>query len=230
MIKTIGWILMYLIGILWGLVFEMLRLLGIVTIRGSISTTQRNKGVIIASNHPSLWEPLLLVGLLFPGYIWRPKRNAPWGTPDATNYGTWYWSLFRQRMILVPRGDRRGELRALARMKRELNRQAILILFPEGGRTSTERNRLTTRSGKELRPLKTGIGELVLKTGSIVIPVWVDGTDKVLPNGAAWWYPRLWRKVQINIGQPLSFDLGDSYDRKTVTLQIQKAMVDLADF
>lgn len=70
--------------------------------------------------------------------------------------------------------------------------QHVLILFPEGTRTTTG----------ELAPFKPGIGFLTAGTGIAVVPCHLDGAFRAWPKGA--WIPRP-RRLTLRIGEPLSF-------------------------
>lgn len=73
-----------------------------------------------------------------------------------------------------------------------LNPGNILILFPEGTRTTTG----------ELGPFKPGIGRLVVGAPASVVPCYLDGAFNALPKGSR--VPRPTR-LTLFIGEPLSF-------------------------
>jgi len=185
--------------------------------------------MIVVSNHPSLWEPLLLVGLFFKNYVFHPVRFAPWSTPDKGNYfDKWYWFFVRPRFIPVPRGKIHAEMRSLVNIIRVLRHGGSVIFFPEGGRTHRGNTFLASQSGKRIRTLRYGIGDIVCRSHATVVPVWVEGTQNVLPNNGSM-FPRLWRKVTIKIGKPISYDNGTALNRKDVTHEIAQALLRLAD-
>ena len=65
-----------------------------------------------------------------------------------------------------------------------------LVLFPEGER----------KSGPVVQPLFDGAAYVALKTGVPIVPVGIGGSERVLPKGARFIYPR---KVHIIVGQPI---------------------------
>jgi 1-acyl-sn-glycerol-3-phosphate acyltransferase len=77
--------------------------------------------------------------------------------------------------------------------QRLLNEPAVLILFPEGGRT---------RDGTMQR-FKPGIGMLVAGTSVPVVPCFIKGTFEAMP-------PKRWllrpNRLTIRVGQALKFD------------------------
>ncbi len=82
---------------------------------------------------------------------------------------------------------------------------AWLILPPEGGRTGKGTEFLPETSwGDKIRTPRDGIGYLVVNLNERVIPIWIKGTDKVLPIGS--FLPRFWRaKISIIIGKAIDF-------------------------
>lgn len=225
----IFWIFTYPFGILLGIMFHTLRFLGIVRVENLERFPYFQKKMIVVSNHPSLWEPILLVGLFFKQYLFHPVRFAPWSTPDKGNYfDKWYWFFVRPRFIPVPRGKIRAEMRSLVKIIRVLRFGGSVIFFPEGGRTHRGNAFLFSQSRKSIRTLRLGIGDIVCKSHAMVVPAWVEGTQNVLPNNGAM-FPRLWRKVRIKIGEPISFDHATALNRKDVTHEIIQALLQLAD-
>jgi 1-acyl-sn-glycerol-3-phosphate acyltransferase len=68
-----------------------------------------------------------------------------------------------------------------------------MILFPEGTRT---------RTGKIGRG-RPGAGVVILEDRPHVVPVTIDGLDRVLPLDAKW--PRFGKRVYIVFGKPIDY-------------------------
>jgi len=222
----------YLYGIFIGVIFHLLKLLKIIKVPHWDSFPHWQRKIILASNHPSLLEPFLLPALFFPEYLFSPFKYAPWSTPDRNNfYKPWYWFWLRSRAIPVNRGNTREELRALFQMKKVLDSDGIIILFPEGGRTFRGDDFLYSRSGKRIRVLKSGIGWLALKTKAQVVPVWVEGTDGVLPNSPhrLFSWLRFRNKITIKIGYPLRFPVSPNDGKEEITQNIAQALLKLSE-
>lgn len=189
------------------------------------------KGLIIISNHPSMWEPVLLNYLFLLRAFVLPFKFIPYSTPDLSNYNKWYWELVKERFIFIPRHKPGIILSAFKRMARLLKKGKILIIFPEGGRTATnkENNWHYSKLGHRIRPLKEGATKLALETSSEILIVWVNGADKALPVGRFW--PKFWKRTDIYIGPiiKLKGDYQNNDDLKEGTERITQALLDLAD-
>jgi len=211
--------------------------------------------LIMVSNHPSLLEPWLLPLMGFPWMnfpwvfspVWRrfrfslvwfkelqkefslPKNLVPANAPDKNNfYDPPYMRLFQGVNVPVDRnGGIEGRIGTVLALKKILNNGGRVLIFPEGSRTfkAIRNGEVKTANGCRLGKLKDGAGWLALKTGARVLPIWVEGTDKVLPNNSLP-FPRLWNRVTIKIGAP--FNVKGS-TRAEATSEIADALVGLAD-
>lgn len=65
-----------------------------------------------------------------------------------------------------------------------------LVLFPEGER----------KSGPIVRPLFDGATYIAVKAGVPIVPVGIGGSERVMPKGAKFIYPR---KLHVVIGKPI---------------------------
>ena len=95
----------------------------------------------------------------------------------------------------VSRGtaDREALMRCLA----VLDAGEPLMLFPEGER----------KDGPTVQPLFDGAAYLASKSGVPIIPVGIAGSDRVMPRGAKFIFPR---KVKIVIGAPLRVEVAEN--------------------
>lgn len=143
----------------------------------------RTGGVIVAANHNSFLDiPLLGCAL---------SRRADNIAKDQLFKNRWVATLFRALGGFPVR--REGMDRsALEEAGRRLREGHLLVLYPEGKRSS---------NGK-LRSPKPGIGMLVARTGVPVVPVYIDGTDRAWPPGQRWIRPG---KITITFGKPVDF-------------------------
>jgi 1-acyl-sn-glycerol-3-phosphate acyltransferase len=66
----------------------------------------------------------------------------------------------------------------------------VLVLYPEGER----------KDGPTVQPLFDGAVYVAAKAGVPIVPVGIGGSDRVMPRGARFVYPR---KVHVVIGPPI---------------------------
>jgi 1-acyl-sn-glycerol-3-phosphate acyltransferase len=80
-----------------------------------------------------------------------------------------------------------------------LDQGGMLLVYAEGGRS---------RSGK-LGQVKPGIGRIALESGAPVVPVAIQGSEKVRR-----WKRLSFPKVTVQFGEPLNFPTEDAPDRE----------------
>jgi len=211
--------------------------------------------LIIVSNHPSLLEPVILPLMGFPWmnfpWVFSPlwsrikfplswfkelqkefslqKKLFPANVPDKNNfYDPAYMRLFQGINVPVNRnGGIQGRISTVLALKKILENGGRVLIFPEGSRTFKAIRKPGVRSanGKKLGKLKDGAAWLALKTNARILPIWVTGTDKVLPNDK-FPLPRLWHRIIIKTGNPFLVQ-GDTHQE--ATLEITQALLELAD-
>lgn len=72
-----------------------------------------------------------------------------------------------------------------------------LVLFPEGER----------KSGPIIQPLFDGAAYIAAKTGAPIIPVGIGGSEKAMPKGAKFIYPK---KLHVIVGAPIAPPQGET--------------------
>lgn len=140
--------------------------------------------VIIAANHLSLVDTVLLRYVLPPEVR---RRTATIGARDFFAPGDADRGLRRvvksiscgyivstYRVCLIGRGDDMGD--GIPRIDRLLRDGWHVILFPEGTRS---------RDGR-LGRFRMGVAHLAGQADVSVLPVWIGGTDGVMPVGRPW--------------------------------------------
>jgi len=98
------------------------------------------------------------------------------------------WILSSLGGFPVTRGT--ADREALKRCIAVLEGGEPLVLFPEGER----------KSGPVVQPLFDGAVYVALRAGVPIVPVGIGGSERVMPKGARFAYPR---KVHVIIGQPI---------------------------
>jgi 1-acyl-sn-glycerol-3-phosphate acyltransferase len=140
--------------------------------------------LIVASNHLSNADPVLIGSWLSPIL----GRNLHWlGKEEAMRWPLLGWAMRQNGVFGVRRGA--ADVDAFRLAKRVLDEGFVLVVFPEGTRSSTG----------GLQEAKDGLAILALRTGSSILPVGISGTDRFWPRGGK---PRLGGSVTMRVGRP----------------------------
>lgn len=140
------------------------------------------EGLILASNHVSYLDPLFIGAALLDRQLHFMAKEELFRVP--------FFGAVIRRLHTVP--VRRGQVDygAIRQSLRLLQEGEIVAMFPEG----TRGNGMTLQEGEE------GIGFLAAHSGCPVVPVYLQGTDSVLPRGKR--VPRI-HPVTVYFGHPL---------------------------
>ena len=144
-------------------------------------------GVVIAANHQTYLDPFWLSL-----QVKRPTRYLAWS--DAFR-----WPIVGRGLVWLgawPLALEGSDPAAIRRSIQWLREGGVVVIFPEGGRS--------TASG-ELERFKAGAVRLALEANVPILPVTIKGGNQVWPRG--WRVPRF-RKVTViyhplqHAGQP----------------------------
>jgi len=138
---------------------------------------------IVASNHRSHLDPPVL-NYAFPEPLIFLAKEELFKPPLG-------WLIRHMRAVPVRRGS--GDVDTLEMTLEFLRNGCAVCIFPEGTRA---------KPGEFLRP-KPGVGLLAVKSGVPVVPVLIEGTDKVFPRGAK--FPKPGAPIRVFIGEPKSY-------------------------
>jgi 1-acyl-sn-glycerol-3-phosphate acyltransferase len=146
-------------------------------------------GYIVAANHASLLDPPI-VGQFLPRQVSFFARKTLWKPGVAA------WWLDAVGTIPVDR-DGGASLDAIKRVLQALSTGKVVIVFPEGTRSTDGRP----------QPPKPGVGLLACKARVPVVPARVFGSYEAFGRGS---FPRLGSPVSVTYGPPLR---PDDFDR-----------------
>lgn len=152
-----------------------------------------------------------LVGMFafYPMSLIRPEV-MPWNPAAEENfYRTPILAWLADNWKCIPIKQGRKDVGAIFRMAEAL-KTSPMTLFPEGTRS---------RDGS-IGKARGGAGLLILETRPTVVPVCIDGMDKLLPIGSV--FPRLFKRIYIHYGEPI--DLSEFYG-KGKTKEVAQAMM-----
>jgi 1-acyl-sn-glycerol-3-phosphate acyltransferase len=166
----------------------LVKILFIKEIKGLENIPQRN--FILVSNHQSY------IDVLIDGCICTPRRFHFIGQTDGwkglSNYLIKGF-YFLAGVIPIDRKKEESRKKAFQEAIRILEKRDILIIYPEGTRSTT---------GK-IQEGKLGMAKIFLKTGVPILPVGIKGTFELLPPKGKL---KIKRIVEVNIGKLLFFD------------------------
>ena len=191
-------------GILWILFRSLSRLFLRYRTDGAEHIPRRG-GVLFAANHASYADiPLLGCGV--------PRRVFYVGRANLFPNSVVSWII--RSLGWIPIRPERWDRKAFQYVVDMLNAGKAVVIFPEGAR-SPDGN---------LQPGKPGIGMIVAEAQCPVIPVYLDGTFRVLPMGAFWLRPY---PVAVRFGKPIDFrhDM-ERYQGKELYKHISQTVMD----
>lgn len=176
-----------------------MRCLTRVRVEGALDRIPREGPLIIASNHLSNADGVIVGGWLTP----RLGRRIHWlGKREMLEWPIVGRMASAGSVHPVDRGA--ADVEAFRLAQRILDEGHVLVVFPEGTRSTTG----------GLQEAKDGLALLALRSGAPILPVGVSGTDRFWPRG------RLFRpggRVGLRVGE--AFRLSDvvpaGIDRKT---------------
>ena len=152
-------------------------------IEGDFSAIPREGALIVAANHASSADPVL-IGAFLNSAINRPINWL--GKRELTEWAVTGWAFRRAGIHPVDRDA--ADLESFRTAMRILDAGQILAVFPEGTRS---------RDGA-LQRVREGVGMLALRSGAPVLPVAVVDSDLMWPRGHL--LPRFGKRVTVSYG------------------------------
>ena len=130
-----------------------------------IDNLPKEGSFILASNHISYLDPMALP-MVCPRKLSFMVRDSLLEKPLLG------WFLKSLGCFSVKRGS--ADVRAIRTVLDKLESGMPVLLFPQGSRH------------KDQQSVKAGVGFLAVKSAKPVVPVFVKGTDRILPTKAKW--------------------------------------------
>lgn len=137
--------------------------------------------MLIVANHVSMADPVLIGAALSRKVAFMAKEEL-----FRSAFSRFFVSSFGAFPVSRGRIDRR----ALSQANRLLAEGQVLVMFPEGRRSLNH----------QLQPALPGSALIASRSGVLVLPVGISGSEKI--KGIAWWLRR--PRISVNIGQPFS--------------------------
>ncbi len=195
----------------WGFMKPAIRIYGSPKVIGADRLTDVEGPLVFAANHHSHADTTLLLATT-PGHL-REKlviaAGADYFFPNRLSAAA--SALF---IGAIPIERNRLSKLSIANAMNAIERGHNLLIFPEGGRSPDG-------WGREHRP---GAAFVAKRTGTPVVPVYIDGTGRILPKGKNW--PKR-APCAVVFGAPLT--IGDDEDVREFAARIEARIGQLAD-
>jgi 1-acyl-sn-glycerol-3-phosphate acyltransferase len=155
-----------------------------------VGNVPKHGGVLLASNHLSFVDSVVIPSVAPRPVAFLAKSDYFNGTGiKGAAQRAWFEAL---GMLPVDRDDTQAAIDSLDTALEVLGKGEAFGIYPEGTRS---------RDGRLYRG-RTGVAHLALTAGVPVVPVGLQGTDKIQPVGSR--FPKL-AKVTVKFGRPLDF-------------------------
>jgi cytidylate kinase len=156
-----------------------------IRVEGDLSVIPESGPLIIAANHASSADPVL-IGAFLNGRLHRPLNWL--GKRELVEMPVIGWFMREAGIHPVDRAT--ADVEAFRTAIRVLESGNILTVFPEGTRSPDG----------VLQEVREGVAVLALRSGAPVLPVGVANSDKVWPKGAL--LPTPGRSITVRYGRP----------------------------
>ena len=169
---------------------------------GAVDDVPAEGPVIVAANHASNLDPVLIGSTLLP----KLGRRLQWlGKRELFDWPVVGWMARHGGVHAVDRSTADVEAYRLA--KRILDEGHALFVFPEGTRSHDG----------TLQEARDGAAVLALRTGAPIVPVGIAGSSARWPRGQR--LPHPGGRVTLRVGSPfrLADELPEGLDRKAAT-------------
>ncbi len=170
-----------------------------IKVEGAIDEIPREGPLIIASNHASNFDAVVLGSWLIP----RLGRRIHWlGKKELFDWPIVGWMAANGGVHPVDRST--ADVEAFRLAKRILDEGQVLFVFPEGTRSPDG----------ALQEARDGVAVLALRTGAPILPVGIGGSNGVWPRGQR--LPHPGGHVTVRVGRPfrVADELPPGTDRK----------------
>ncbi len=162
-------------------------------------------GRMVVMNHVSMFEPVAMYVYMYTHglrcrFIYKSEFDK---------IGILSWLLSRAGAIPVERGT--ADLKAVRRAERALKRGEYVLVYPEGTRIRTEDQEVTIHGGFALM---AQLGRAPVQPAAVV------GARDITPAGTHW--KRLFWRVFLKVGDPITFDELDVKGRKAKVAAMEK--------
>lgn len=164
--------------------------------------------VIFMANHRSFLDSAITAFAL-PRHL---RRRLGIAAATEVLYREYRWAVLWGELTLnafpFPTGVAENIRPGLDSIGRLLDQDWSVLIFPEGR---------MNREGLGVQPLKGGTGVIAVEMQVPVVPLVIQGTEKIMPPGKL--RPRRRSRVTVRFGEPLRFSAGAGYGAATAHIE-----------
>ncbi|THV05418.1 hypothetical protein K435DRAFT_712859 [Dendrothele bispora CBS 962.96] len=172
----------------------------------------RQQGVVTVSNHISTLDDPVTWACLPASYYFK-SRLTRWtlGASDIMFTNPVFSTFFRYGQVLETFRGRGIYQPAVDTAIKKLNQGDWVHLYGEG-KVNQSKTYTSGEDGRAILPrFKWGVGRILSSTlhPPTIIPMWITGFDKLMPEGRAFpfkFFPRIGTRLSVTFGEPLPAD------------------------
>lgn len=191
----------------WGRI--LCRIAGVRVRVEGIEHLDANKTYIFAGNHCSQYDIFAFQGYFPHDFRWIAKK-------ELFRIPLFGQAMHRAGYIPIDRSHGRQALKSLDEAAQRIASGSSVLIFPEGTRSSDG----------VLREFKAGAVLLAIKAGVEIVPLGINGSQKVLAKGA--FLPRP-GEIVLRIGTPMPTHHFRSSDKQQLAGELHRAVAVLLD-
>lgn len=164
--------------------------------------------VIIVTNHPGVPESLFLAAMWYREPFSSAPELWPYSFPDPVSFLPKYlwWCTYLLRAVPVHRAEEKKKIHAVTVAKRLLLQGEVLVLHPEGGRTTKGTHFLSIEDRRLRLPLSEGVSFLAGLPEVEILPVWVEFKGEPL-HAVESYRSLIARGLTISVGESFCVDV-----------------------
>ena len=170
-----------------------------------LENVPRGRAVLFLSNHQGAFDIPAIQSVLPVHFLWVAKKSL-FKVPVVG------WSMSLTGYISIDRDNPAEAVKSMEEASERMGEGISVVIFPEGTRSETG----------ALLPFKRGAFMLAKKSGVPIVPVAVQGTNRIKKKGSFLVNPA---RVRISIGRPIPIGASDEKELRNMTKRQIEEMI-----
>ncbi|MDY6970266.1 MAG: lysophospholipid acyltransferase family protein, partial [Spirochaetota bacterium] len=126
------------------------------------------------------------------------------------------WHMKANNYIPVDRSNTREAIKSISEAANQVKNGKRVVIFPEGTRSEDG----------EIQPFKKGLFHLCAKTGIPILPIYIEGSNKILKTHSLYIHPG---NIKIEIGKEIPTAEYSRKNIKTLMNDLRENMIQLQE-